>query len=566
MTLTGDGYRAPTSVDGAAGPGGRLGVVVSGSLKEGLEVKLDPAVSVEEMAVGRYVTIQGRTQRFFGMVTDVELRTTHPVFGVSPPEADDAFTREVLAGTAAYGVLQVLPLLRVGPTADAPPEPVKTVPSHFAEVREASQEDVERIFGREDASHFVIGSPLDMEVKVCLDYERFIERSNGIFGKSGTGKTFLTRLVLASIIQKSNAQRDPRKKAVNLVFDMHNEYGWEGRYEGSSGRVKGLKQILGASVAVFTLDEESSRRRRAAVDGVIEIGYGDVEAADIAVLRETLNITPNAVEACWALERRFKKGWFQRALSLDTDDEEDQRLLKELNIHEATVINLRRGLERLRRHAFFVPERRSTSVDALVSHLTGTGPHSTAFRPGKSVVLEFGRYGNDLAAYMLVANVLTRRIHEEWRKASEASMSDGAQEPHHLMITIEEAHKFLNKEVAGQTIFGEIAREMRKYNVTLLVIDQRPSSIDEEVMSQIGTKITCLLDNERDVDAVLSGVSGRGELKSVLARLESKQQALIFGHAVPMPVVVRTEEYGTEASYARFREQLTGSARDLYPE
>jgi len=117
------------------------------------------------------------------------------------------------------------------------------------------------------------------------------------------------------------------------------------------------------------------------------------------------------------------------------------------------------------------------------------------------------------------------------------------------VITIEEAHKFLNPEVASQTIFGRIAREMRKYNVTLLVIDQRPSGIDDEVMSQIGTKITCLLDNERDIDSVLAGVSGKSELKSVLSRLESRQQALIFGHAVPMPVVIRTREYGSAESY-----------------
>ncbi|MEK7353758.1 MAG: ATPase, partial [Chloroflexota bacterium] len=64
--------------------------------------------------------------------------------------------------------------------------------------------------------------------------------------------------------------------------------------------------------------------------------------------------------------------------------------------------------------------------------------------------------------------------------------------------------------------------------------------------------ITCLLDNERDIDAVLAGVSGRNELKSVLAKLESKQQALIFGHAVPMPIVVRTREYGSAESYKAF--------------
>jgi DNA helicase HerA-like ATPase len=200
------------------------------------------------------------------------------------------------------------------------------------------------------------------------------------------------------------------------------------------------------------------------------------------------------------------------------------------------------------------------SVESILKHLLR----------GTNVVLEFGEYGNDLAAYMIVANVLTRRLHEEYRKRTERGIADGSERPPHLIITIEEAHKFLNPHVASQTIFGEIAREMRKYNVTLLIIDQRPSAIDEEVLSQIATKITCLLDNERDIDAVLGGVSGSRELRAVLAKLETKQQALILGHAVPMPVVVRTEDYGTGESYARlaqFKARLGIEAvKDLYGE
>ena len=113
---------------------------------------------------------------------------------------------------------------------------------------------------------------------------------------------------------------------------------------------------------------------------------------------------------------------------------------------------------------------------------------------------------------------------------------------------------------------------MRKYNVTLLVVDQRPSGIDDEIMSQIGTKLTCLLDSDRDVDAVLSGVSGSRKLRSVLSRLESRQQALAFGHALPMPVVVQTREYGSIESYASFgwrdehelRAQAERDAADLF--
>ena len=40
--------------------GNKLGVVVSGSLTQGLDVKLDGSASVEDMAVGRYVTIRGK--------------------------------------------------------------------------------------------------------------------------------------------------------------------------------------------------------------------------------------------------------------------------------------------------------------------------------------------------------------------------------------------------------------------------------------------------------------------------------------------------------------------------
>jgi uncharacterized protein len=101
----------------------------------------------------------------------------------------------------------------------------------------------------------------------------------------------------------------------------------------------------------------------------------------------------------------------------------------------------------------------------------------------------------------------------------------------------------LDPAIARSTIFGTIAREMRKYFVTLLVIDQRPSGIDREIMSQIGTRITALINDEKDIDAIFTGVSGGQGLRAVLAKLDSKQQALVLGHAVPMPVVVRTRPY-----------------------
>ena len=516
------------------GSGDTLGMVVGGSLAEGLDVRLDPQMSPEDVKVGTFVSIQGRDHRFLAVVTDISLGATDPSLAGTPPDVSDPYVAKVVSGTAAYGKIKVEPMLALSLDGY---QPAKTVPGHFSAVLAATEEDIEQVFGREDARHFSIGNPLDMETKLCLDIEEFIQRSNGVFGKSGTGKTFLTRLLLAGILQNGTAS--------NLVFDMQSEYGWKG-YSESGTEVKGLKQLFSSRVAVFSLDEESSKRRGLSPDYVVRIGYEEIEPEDVQILQEALEISGPGLEAVYSLERHYgPKRWLKSFLTL-SGQEPLQEVAENIGVQPSALAALHRRLRRLERLGFMDADTAHDSVNQILRYLDR----------GMHVVLEFGRYGNDLAAYVLVANLLTRRIYQRYVELKERAVGDRTQEPRPLVITIEEAHKFLTPAVAGQTIFGAIAREMRKYNVTLLVVDQRPSGIDEEVMSQLGTKISCLLDNERDINAVLTGVSGSRKLRSVLSRLESKQQALAFGHALPMPVVFRTREYGTPESYRElgFRE------------
>ena len=510
-----------------------LGMVLAGSLTEGVRIKLASDVSTEQIKVGTFVSIRGELMRFFGVVTDVSLDSMDSSLTSIPPDVTNPFIHEVVSGTTVYGTLTVEPMLTLGDDKDPTsslegPLPAKTVPAHFAEVSIASETDIEFIFGKEDESHFYIGTPLDMETKLCLDVKELVKRSNGVFGKSGTGKTFLTRLLLIGILQNS--------AAVNLVFDMHSEYGWKGSSEDNK-EVKGLKQLFSSKVAVFSLDEESSRRRGLTPDYVVKIGYGEIEPEDIQLLRETMGLSEVAAESSYNLRQRLGPQWLRDFLNLKS--EQLLELAQEISVNERALSTLHNRLSRLKRFDFINESDKNDSVKQLLHYL----------ERGMHVVLEFGRYGNSLAAYILVANILTRRIHDRYVYLKDRSSVDGIGEPRPVVITIEEAHKFLTPGIAGQTIFGSIAREMRKYNVTLLVVDQRPSGIDEEVMSQLGTKITCLLDSERDVNSVLSGVSGSRKLRSVLSRLESKQQALAFGDALPMPVVIRTREYGSSESY-----------------
>lgn len=502
----------------------RLGLIVEGSLVDGLRARLDGLQSIEDVRVGQFVRITGQKHDYFCLVTDVRLDATNRDLLADPPLPTDAFALQVLAGTTAYGALAIQPMLMLARdgSEDASvqdgPKPVRTIPSHFAEVFTAAEGDFDRVFGEEADHRFEIGQPLDMDVPVRLDLKRFVERSNGVFGKSGTGKSFLTRLLLCGVVTSG--------AAVNLIFDMHSEYGWTSQSEGGY-QVKGLKPLFGSRVQVYTLDPRSGTSN----DGTIKIGLNEIEIEDIELLADELRLNATAVESAALCESRLGRKWIEE---LTDEDANIPELNERVGAHEASLSALQRKLLMIRRLQFMQPHvtERDSGLDRLMAALS----------QGKHVVLEFGQ-NNSLLAYMLAANVITRRIHREWTSKVEAHKQGKGQTPPQLTITIEEAHKFLNSRAANQTIFGTIARELRKYNVTLLVVDQRPSGIDDEVLSQIGTRITCALNDDKDIEAVLSGVSGAGHLRSILATLDSRQQAMILGHAVPMPMALRTRTY-----------------------
>ena len=216
------------------------------------------------------------------MLTDFSLGTASQRTLANPPHPSELFLQEVLAGGGTYGTLDLAPMLMFTPedvtagksdgaggsatglasyqansSAQMQLLPVKTIPGHFSQVYDASERDFRSVFGWEDDPHrrnFAIGQPIDMDVPICIDLDRFVERSNGIFGKSGTGKSFLTRLLLSGIIKQ--------RAAVNLIFDMHSEYGWEAVSEGANfSTVKGLRQLFPGQVQMFTLGPESTKRR-----------------------------------------------------------------------------------------------------------------------------------------------------------------------------------------------------------------------------------------------------------------------------------------------------------------
>ncbi|MBL7977564.1 MAG: ATP-binding protein [Bacteroidetes Order II. Incertae sedis bacterium] len=541
----------------------KLGVITQGSLGKGIIMRLDANHSVEQLKAGKFMVVEGAQYDFFTMITDVSLEAANPNILLNPPDTSDLLLRQVMMGHATYVTVVLKPLLMT-PNGSHPDlgrleaSRVKTIPSHFSLVSEAQAEDIARIFGHEanldenqKQRFFHVGAPLDMdEIPVCIDLDRLVERSNAVFGKTGTGKTFLTRLLICGTLKSD--------KAVNLIFDMHSEYGISARQEGKSASfVKGLRELFPGKVAIFSLDPESTRKRNNGINPDYEVFlYADqVEPEDILPLQNTLNLTQTAAESTYLLRNKLGKSWLIRLLKSDSEEELNE-LAKDCGANFQSVAALKRKLEQVCGLGFFKREPGSGKTDVIEQLLEN-------ILKNRSVVLEFGRY-DSLKAYMFVANIITRRLRAAYEQKTNAYLSSRKEEdkPPQLMITIEEAHKFLQPGIASETPFGVIAREMRKYFVSLLIVDQRPSAIDDEVLSQIGTKIVAQLNDEKDLNAALVGTSDASGLRQVLASLDSKQQALVMGHAVPMPVVLKTRSYD-EHFYAAMRAEENEKITDI---
>lgn len=543
-----------------------IGYVVGGGLKENLRVRLTlPSEQVQE---GAFVVIESGSWQFYGLVTDLQLGSTDPRFADEQSETRLPLeTARLLHGQTLFTTLEVLPALMLerGPDPasseypawrqshreDPRPLPVKTIPPHHAQARLAEEGDIAEIFGRsEDKGNFVIGYTREQGHPVCINLDKFVQRSAGVFGATGTGKSFLARIMLAGLIHYNAASV--------LVFDMHNEYGFDDTASDTGLRVIGLKTKFSSRVRVVGLGA-GTQIRGDMPDFNLEIDQRDIQPADIELLTRELNLKETTPTTLEALVSSFgRDNWFSEfkkmkiGAVIETEDgkkipapDSVAAWANREGVNVAAAEGLRSKMNRVFDRSYVVPDPAMDSVGEIIK----------ALEAGQHVILSFGKNESDLD-YLLVSNLLTRRIREAWEKKTNDFRSKGEQEPRQLVIVVEEAHKLLNREMAGQTAFSTIAREMRKYYVTLLIIDQRPSQIYDEVMSQLGTRISGWLGDEDDIHSVLSGLAGREALRGMLARLQPKEEVLLLGWGVPMPLPVRSRRYDED-----FWEELLGRGR-----
>ncbi len=116
-----------------------------------------------------------------------------------------------------------------------------------------------------------------------------------------------------------------------------------------------------------------------------------------------------------------------------------------------------------------------------------------------------------------------------------------------ILLVCEEAHRYVPSEqhadgAAVARVLSRIAKEGRKYGISLGLITQRPSDLAEGVLSQCGTIISMRLNNDRDQNFVKAAMpeGARGFLDSIPAL--RNRECIICGEGVTIPVRVTFDD------------------------
>jgi hypothetical protein len=366
---------------------------------------------------GSFIVIDSQEWFFYGIATDLQLQAVDPRYALEPSRQR---LPENLAGLldqqTLYTNLVVLPALMLeqepadpeaqmawhkaieaGDKEKPNPLPVKSIPMHHADAFLASAGDVAEIFGKPEEGNFVIGFTREQDHPVCVNLDKLIQRSSGIFGATGSGKSFLTRMLLAGLID--------RNRASVLVYDMHNEYGLDDSASDTGQNVRGLRSGFGAAKVQVVGVGAGAAIRGSVPDFNLVLGYRDLLPEDIELLTLELNLKETTPTVLDALKQSFGSDhWFKafkemrRGAVIENEDgkkvpapDSVAYWANQCGVNQMAAEGLHDKLRRLFNRPYILENPPADSIQAVMD----------ALKKGKHIVLSFGDFESDLD-YLLI--------------------------------------------------------------------------------------------------------------------------------------------------------------------
>jgi len=389
-----------------------------------------------------------------------------------------------------------------------------TIPPIFSVGRQVSAEEIKLIYKTSETTDSV-GTLRGFTYEIPIDFEMLVKKPFGLFGRTGIGKSILNKLLCLFILKHQVSQL--------LLFDMQGEYGLYSRADKS----KGLKFYFADKIQIYRLGA-LKKGEKSIDDAEPFLIYKDqINSEDI--IASSQDLKEPSINTLFKIENLINNGTinydnlFDAINGIDPDE------------HDINLFSLKALQNRIipfEKYTFLKDRRenkREDSLENIFSKLT----------EGKSIVIDFGTFGTNKHLYYFIANSITRRLYGMYSQKEEES------ELPPLVIVVEEAHKFLKPSVINYTIFDRIAREMRKFQLTLAFVDQRPSQIDDEVFSQIANRFIMNLTDEKDIDKVVKNLPNSKNWRGVIVGL-LKQQFFMYGDAIAVPSIIEVMDYNNE--------------------
>lgn len=439
-------------------------------------------------------------------------------------------------------------------------------PTSGDQVHLVTNEDLRIVYGGFNTqSSIVIGNQSASEgLAAQLDMDKLISRHCAILGATGSGKSNAVSIVVKAIAEK------PLPSARVLMIDPHGEY---------AGSLSGKCRVfrVGANeedgevdlcvpfwalpfkelMAIFPgkLSDQNEDYVRGKV-----LEMKRAWAADIDGLREE-TITadspiPFSIKQLWFDLDKFERMTFRkdRETLMDLVEEGNPETLKSsiyppaapgggepfLNNKAKGILGFLDGMRsRLldQRYRFlFDPEGYSPDLE-------GETPNdlpslfSTWFSHGFPIsILDLSAIPSDI---MQAISGSILKITYDALYWGQNTLVGGKLQP--LLVVLDEAHAYLkagDDSISSRTVQA-IAKEGRKYGVGMLLVTQRPSELDETVLSQCGSIIALRMTNTRDKGHVSAAMQDElREMADVLASLRTGE-AIVSGEAVRIPSRVK---------------------------
>jgi hypothetical protein len=399
---------------------------------------------------------------------------------------------------------------------------VTRFPIPGCEVHAVTTEDLRSVFAAEDKAHIEVGTvyPTD-DIRGALYIDPMLSKHFAVLGSTGTGKSTAVALILHRISQLS-----PEGHIV--MIDPHGEYSAAFKGCGELFNVDNLQLPYWlmnfeehCEVLLTTSDAERQRDAdilakcllAARTKGKNLEAYGKV-TVDSPIPYLLTDLTGILTNEMGKLDRAGDTAPFQR---------------------------LKTKIDELRadpRYTFmFSGMLVSDTMGSFLAKLFRLPSHG---RPIS--IVDVSGVPSDITS--VVVSVLARMVFDYaiWSR-------NEPQRP--LLLVCEEAHRYVPKDdgAKGQAvrkILERIAKEGRKYGVSLGLITQRPSDLAEGVLSQCGTIISMRLNNDRDQACVAAAMpeGARGFLDAIPAL--RNRECIVCGEGVAIPIRVRFDELEPE--------------------